>query len=138
MTLPIEKTRIGSKRGPYRTAASGLLPKRRSEQSIENLARKSAERGKELEYKIQTLKRRDARISELEKILDAANHMSESKSEEANLLIQQLQETRAQIENLTADLQFLRKENEHLKIKAENNFTPNLAEVVKKKVHSAC
>ena len=140
MPSELEKNPVDleKKRGPYRTASAGQLPKRRSETSIENLAHKSAERGKKLEYMAQTLKRRDAQITELEKVLEVANQMTHRRSEEEDILLKQLEESDAQleranarIESLMADLQFTQKEKEYFKVKAESSSTTGLS--VKKK-----
>ncbi len=128
MTSQPEKPLAGSgkKRGPYRMASAGQLPKRRAKKSIQNLAQKSAKRGQKLEYMTQTLKRRDARVTELEKLLKAANHMAHTKSEEEDLLLKQIEESNSQIEKLKIELQRSQQDCKDLKIKVESNSTAAL------------
>ena len=62
-----------SKRGPYRSVAKGMLPKRRTEEAVQKLAEKSAKRGHELEVAKKTIKRQEQEIKTLEELLGFAN-----------------------------------------------------------------
>lgn len=61
------------KRGPYRSVAKGMLPKRRTEEAVQKLAEKSAKRGHELEVAKKAMKRLEQEIKTLEGLLDFAN-----------------------------------------------------------------
>ena len=123
MTSHPEPVTVNSRkaRGPYRMTAGGDLPKRHSEEAIQRLSRKASERGQKLEYMTQTLKRRDARIVELETLLSTASQIANNNSDEEDLLLKELEEANARVERLTNDLQFIQKENEYLRVTVENN-----------------
>jgi hypothetical protein len=95
--------KLRKKRGPYRTIASGKLPKKRSQKAIENLAKKSAARGKKLEYMTQTLKRRDNQIIELKKALKATKYMAHSFLKKENLLLKKLKKAHAKNMNIMTE-----------------------------------
>ena len=62
-----------NKRGPYRSVAKGMLPKRRTEEAVQKLAEKNAKKGRELEIANKALKRKEKEIKELEYLLELAN-----------------------------------------------------------------
>lgn len=99
-------------RGPYRTPASGVPPKRRSAESLQKLVEKSARRGRELEIAAKSLKRRDHKIKELEQLLELANKRVLCLIGQEEDLANQYQEALDREKTLRSEADFLEKKLE--------------------------